>query len=133
MSIVSITQALETALNSITPSIQTAWENKPFKPTTDIEYQRVFILSDTENPTMGGDHYREIGYMQVDLMYPPEDGSLPSRTRAELIRDAFKRGNSFIKDGVTVHISDTPKIDDSRNEDDRYKTIIRIPFFADIC
>lgn len=133
MSIVSITQALETALNSITPSIETAWTNTPFEPTLGVEYQIATIVSESENPTQGSDHYRELGFLQVDLMYPLESGSLPSQLRVELIRAAFKRGNSFTKDGITVHISKTPKLTYSTVQDDRFRSVVRIEFFADVC
>lgn len=133
MSLVSITQALETALNSITPVIETAWENVDFTPTTGVEYQMVSIISESENPTQGSDFYREVGFMQVDLMYPVGHGSLPSKQRFELIRDTFFRGASFEKDSVTVHISKTPEMPHTINEDDRYRSVVRVEFFANVC
>lgn len=133
MSIVAITKALEVALNSMMPPISTAWSNLPFEPVTGVAYQYADILSETENPTQGSDYYREIGFLQLTLMYPLEQGSLPSNQRIELIRSTFKRGETFTADGITVHISETPSRDVGVADSDRYKSIVRIPFFANVC
>lgn len=133
MSIIAITAAIETALNGMSPAISTAWPNVEFIPITDVEYQYIDIISDSENPTQGSDFYREEGFIQVMLMYPLERGAIPSNTRVELLRSTFKRGNSFVSDGITVHIDKTPSKFLSEADGDRYKTVVRIEFHADVC
>jgi len=133
MSLVAVRQALETAVDSITPSIETVWENTPFIPTEGVEYQMVFLKRTIENPTRGSDHYRDEGFVQVDLMYPLERGTIFSELRTELILDKFKRGSVFAKDGINVHIDKTLELTASFPEDDRFRTVIRIEYHADIC
>ncbi len=132
MSTVSIRQALEAAVNGISPTISTAWENVPFKPVAGTNYQAIWVkFANPENNEYGSVH-RELGFMQVDLMYGLETGTLASQLRAELIRTTFFRGASFVKDGVTVIINATPSIIDGHVDGDRYKTIIRIQFYSNV-
>ena len=133
MSAVAIRAALETALIGITPTLATAWENAPFTPTTGTAYQHVFLKGVTDNPTLGGNHYRVNGYMQVNLCYPLQTGSSAASTRAELIKTTFKRGYSFTSGGVTVIIDKTPDgMEGGRVDGDRFVIPVKIFFFCDI-
>ena len=133
MSAVAIRAALETALNGIAPALATAWENAPFTPTQGTAYQRVFLKGVTDNPTLGGNHYRINGYMQVSLYYPLQTGSSAASTRAELIKTTFKRGYSFTSGGVTVIIDKTPDgMEGGRVDGDRFVLPVKIFFFCDI-
>lgn len=128
----AIRNALYTALDAITPALETAWENVDFVPSSN-PYQRVNVLfADPNNLGYGSGPYREIGYMQVKLMYPQSEGALKAGARAELIRDTFYRGSSFTSDGVTTVIEKTPSISGGHIEDDRWAVIVKIPFFANI-
>lgn len=132
MSLVKIKSALEVALESLSPSIDTAWENLDFNPTPGSAFQEVFILfAQPENFEYGSSH-RELGYMHVALNYPLSLGSTALLIRAELIRSTFYRGASFTNSGVTVIISNTPEITPSKIEGDRYIAIIKVRFFANI-
>lgn len=111
----------------------TAWDNVAFKPVPGVPYQKVHILfAEPENPTMGSDHYREQGFMQVSLFYPILLGTKDITNRIELIRDAFPRGSSFTKDGVTVKVLRTPMVMSGMPVDESYAVPIRISFQADI-
>lgn len=110
-----------------------AWDNTSFKPVPGVPYQKVNILfAEPENPTMGKDHYREIGFMQVSLFYPTLLGTKDITTRAELIRATFPRGASFTNDGVTVKVLRTPMVMSGMPIDESYALPIRISFQADI-
>ena len=133
MSVIAIRAALEAALKAITPAIDTGWENAPFTPTTGTPYQLVYLMpASPENPTMGTGHYRFIGIFQINLFYPTQTGSGTAAARAELIKAAFARGNSFTKSGVTVKILYTPEIGQGRADDDRWMIPVKIRFSADI-
>ena len=41
---IEIKQAFELKLNSITPLIQTAYENTPFAPTVGTPYQELYLM-----------------------------------------------------------------------------------------
>ena len=130
MSIVAIRTAIETALNTIVPSIQTAYENDRFTPTVGLPYQYVSFpgfFPDTPEVTRS---HRLIGFCQIDLFYPLLTGTNLINERAELIKAKFKKASSFVSGGVTVNIMDTPEVLNGRNEGDRWKVSVRIDYSA---
>lgn len=133
MSQQAIRKALEDALAAITPAIDIVHENESYAPIAERPYCEVFILFGTpSNPTLGAGFYQEIGVLQVNLQYPLEVGTADSAAQAQLIRDAFKRGASFTDSGITVQIDKTPAIPNGVRDGDRWKTVLRAPFHADI-
>lgn len=133
MALVEIRTALETKLNALTPTLATAWESVPYTPVTGTAYQQVnLMVADTLNPTLGGNHYRIKGFMQVLLCYPPNTGAKTAGTRADLLVNHFKRGTSLTSGGVTVIIDKTPSIAPALIDGERYKIPVSIYFSADI-
>ena len=131
MSSVAIRAAMESALNGMSPSLATAWENTPYTPTPGTAYQRVhLLLADPEMVEMSGRIHRERGFLQVSLAYPLNAGPSAAATRAELIRHTFYRGRSFTASGITVTIEKTPEILPAMIEPDRYVLPVRVRFFA---
>ena len=129
MSVVAIRAALETALNGMT-ALATAYENAPYMPVAGTPYQQVHILfADPDNLEYGSRH-RELGYMQVKLMYPLQVGTATVAARAELIRTTFYRGASFTSSGVTVIVEKTPEVGSGQVEGDRWAVPVRVRFFA---
>lgn len=103
-------QLLESRLNAIAGALPTAWQNAPFTPTIGTPFQRTAILPITpDNSVMGQHYYLEQVILQVVLCYPENTGSLAAMTRAEALRDWFKRGTSLVG-AITVIIKDTPSI-----------------------
>ncbi|MGA0608830.1 phage tail terminator-like protein [Caldimonas sp. KR1-144] len=133
MSILKIRAALEVGLNSITPALPTAWQNMDFTPPASGGYQRVALLpAQPENPSIGASLHREVGILQVTLIYPQNAGPSAAEARAEAIRAQFRRGSSWIKDGVTVIVDGTPAIAAGRNEDGRFVVPVSIPYHANV-
>ena len=133
MSTVSIRSALETALNNISPALATAWENRPFSPPAQtVPYQIVHVLFAEPDNSVYGPEHRELGYMQIRLMYPLNAGSAAAMARAELIRDTFARGESFTSSGITAISMRTPEILPATVEDGRYAVIVRVRFYANV-
>ena len=132
MSIVSIRTALETRLNTMS-ALSTAWEGVPFTPVTGTPYQQVnLLLQEAENPTMGGAMYRQRGFLQVLLCYPPGTGAKAAATRAEAVRSHFPRGLGLSSGGTNVLIDRTPSIAPAIIDGDRYRIAVSIYFTADI-
>ena len=159
MSIINIRALLENKLNVITPSLATVWENTPYNPIAGTPYQQVYLLpAEPSNPTMGDGFYREQGLFQITLMYPLQKGSASAAARAELIRTAFKRGQSIAitvdgyilnedgsylldEDGnriiiedsspITVRIDKTPEVSQGRVDGDRWALPVKVRWFAD--
>ena len=133
MALVEIRTALETKLNALTPTIATAWESVPFTPVVGTAYQQVnLMMADTLNPSLGGNHYRLKGFMQVLLCYPPNAGAKTASTRADLLVNHFKRGTSLTSGGITVIIDKTPSIAPALIDGVLYKIPVSIYFSADI-
>lgn len=130
MSLVAVRAALEVALNAMAVPLATAWENTPYSPDVGTPYQRVnFLAAEPENPEIGGSVI-ERGFMQVSLCYPLDTGPAAAASRAELIRQTFKRGNAFTSSGIITQIERTPEIAPAMIEDDRYVVPVRVRFFA---
>lgn len=128
----NIRSALETALAAISPALSTAWENAPFEATAGTAYQICnIIFAEPDNDEYGSRH-RELGYMQVKLMYPLDVGTSAINTRAELLRTTFTRGNSFTSSGVVTMIQRTPEIRPGQVEGDRWAVAVIIRFYANI-
>jgi hypothetical protein len=133
MALVEIRTALETKLNALTPALATAWENVPFTPVIGTAFQQVnLMIADTLNPTLGGNHYRVKGFMQVMLCYPANVGAKVAATRADLLVNHFKRGTSLTSGGVTVIIDKTPSIAPALIDGVLYKIPVSIYFSTDI-
>lgn len=127
-----VRQALEVALNGMSPPISYAWENSKFTPVVGTPYARVtLLLAEPANPEWGSG-YTEQGFLQVDLAYPLNAGPNAATARAELIRSTFYRGASFTASGVTVNIERTPEILPGRVEEDRFVVPVRIRFYSHV-
>lgn len=136
-SLMKIKTALETRLKAIASLLPTQWENSAFTPPVDSAYQTVHLLpAEPVNPSIlgvaGSEMYREMGIMQVTLVYPARGGAGTALSKAEAIRDWFPRGASYSYGGITAVISRTPRIGPAMVQDDRYVLPISIPYFANI-
>lgn len=108
---IDIKKALEKHLLALQPSLPTAFPALSFTPEHGTPYQRVQISPQRpENPTMGDDYYRERGEFQVFLCYPSNQGTGEILTRAELVRNHFKRGTTIVEGSRVVLITRTPQI-----------------------
>jgi len=133
MSSLKIRQALETAVNSMLPALATAWENVPYTPVVGTPYQKAYILfAEPENNEIASPRYRELGYLQLTLMYPLNVGTKDAQTRAELIRTAFPKGSTFAKSDVTVMVEKTPEIGTGQVDGDRWAIPVKIRFFSNV-
>lgn len=130
MSVVKCRGALEVAVNAMSPALATAWENVAFKPVTGQPYQRVSILFAEPGNEEYGPNYQELGYMQITLFYPHETGAGAAMARAELIRQTFKRGASFVNAGLTVVVSRTPEVMPAYNDGERFAVPVKVRFYA---
>jgi hypothetical protein len=127
----TVRAALETLLNTMSPSLATAWENVAYEPVIGTAYQQVnLLLASPENPEMNGAGYREIGFMQITLKYPLANGPGDADSRAAALRTTFARGTSATSGSTTVVINKTPSIGVGVADGDRWSVAVRIPFFC---
>ena len=133
MSQVAIRAALETQLNTLTPAIETAYEDTAFvPPAPTVAWQQVRVLFATPDNPEAGAGYRELGYMQVDLKYPLQVGTAAVTARAALVRALFPKNLSLTKSGFVVTVSKTPEVGNGVPDGDHWSVPIKIPFFANI-
>ena len=133
MSNVIIRALLEVHLNTIAPSIATAFENVPFTPVNGTPWQRVNLLTaPTLNPTFGDAFHRETGIFQVTLYYPENAGASACATRAELIRSQFVRGLTLTSGTLRVLIDRSPWVSQGMNDGGWYRMPVSIPYVADV-
>lgn len=133
MSIVTIRKALEKHLLALTPAFPTATQNNAFTPTTGVPYQRIYLLPNTpDNAVQGARMYFERGVFQITLLWPTGGGSMAADTRAELLRNHFRRGTSLVESGVTVHVTNTPSIATALSDEDRYAVPVSVYWQAQI-
>jgi len=131
MSIINIRAALESAIKTVDTTISTSFENVAFTP-PDLKkpYQVINILyAQPDNLEIGRTHI-ERGYIQIKLLYPLQSGTKDINTQAELIRDTFYRGASFVKNNTTVTIDKTPEITPGYVDGNMYSMPIKIRFTA---
>lgn len=129
----NIRRALETHLAAMSPALATAWENAQFQPTNGTPYQRAFMLyAAPDNSTLGCQRRREVGIFQITLCYPTGVGNSTAQSRAELVRDHFKRGTTVTHSGQSVLVTQTPSKTTLGVDGDRYMVAVTIPYSADI-
>lgn len=128
----AVRAALETALESITPTMPTAWENSGYKPVVGTPYQTAEIIWSTpDDGELGGTTFMQAGYLQVILRYPPGQGSAAAITRTEALEDLFTKAATFTKDGIATTIERVARVLTAfTDKDDRYAVPVRIPFNA---
>lgn len=132
MSFPEISVALEGQLRLLSNLLPTQVENVVFN-TPQGAYQRLnYIPAPPENPAIGGHFKREVGYFQVTLLYPLNQGTQAVRAEAERIRSWFPRGSSYQSGGVTVTIDRDGAIGPGVVGGDRYIVPISIRYFANI-
>lgn len=121
MTIAKIRAALEMRLGTVTPVMATAFENKTYLPVAGVPYQRAYLLPNTPNDSqIGSQTHLERGIFQVTICYPMGSGSAACETRAQLVKDAFKRGTSMVEGGVTVIIMNAPSVSSAMIDGDRF-------------
>lgn len=135
MSVKSIRQALEVALNTWATANSTAiaWQNVPYTPTIGTKYVRASMIpAETANPSLGDNHRRYEGIFQLLLCLPDGKGSADTDTLADSLLTYFARGESFTVSSVTVRILESPSINPSINDAGWYVTPVSIRYTSDI-
>lgn len=133
MAIVEIKRAAERHLNTLTPSILTGWEGMSFNPPTDQLYQRVqFVIQTPEDPVFGTGFHRERIRMQVFIVGMINKGTSEVISRAELIRDRFKKGLVLNEGNVKIHVLRTPQISGTAIASDRIVCPVIIELVAEV-
>ena len=128
MAIAETKRALERNLNGLTPTLPTAYEGVNFDPPTTI-YQTVqFVIRKPDDPVLGTGYYRERLELQVFIVGEANKGTAASITRAELVRDRFKKGTTLTEGAFKIYILETPHVGSTAPVGNRTIT----PVFIDV-
>lgn len=133
MSRLTIRRLLEQRFIEQLGDLPTSWENMPFSPPQGSPWQAVdVIIASTQQPTLGDDHYRVVGFLQVLLAYPTNTGVEAAMLRAEAVSEAFPRGMVLTSGGVSVLIDSTAEITRGRVLSGLFQLPVNVPFTADV-
>lgn len=131
MSLNKIYAAFITKINTITPQIPTAYENKKYDPLIGVDYQEVFILPSSNNiPYINEISYEMEGFVQITLCYGYDEGRSKCMDRANLYMGLFPVGTVLTIDSLKIRTKGVPQITNLGVVDGRYKIALRIGFSA---
>lgn len=121
MSLPLISAALEKKLDTLSPSLATAYENIAFKPTPGTAYQRVNLLPNTPiDHALTADVVELRGLFQVTLCYPLGDGRGAAQLRAQAVSDHFAPVQWLTEGAIKVVIDSTARIATAFEDGDRW-------------
>jgi hypothetical protein len=110
MSILKTQTVLIDHLKTLAPSLPTAYEGISFTPPSST-YQRVqIVIQPPDDPVLSTGYFRDKFELQIFVNAPNNKGVGEALSRAELIRNHFKKGFTAFKDNVVVQVLNTPSI-----------------------
>lgn len=129
---IEIKQAFENKINSINPTIQTAYENVTFTPTAGVPYQELYLIPSTnDNRNIDGSGFISYGIFQITLKYPTGKGTKAIMERIKLYLDNFVSGENLPEEnGITTNILNTPEVVNLGTSGDRIIYAISINYQA---
>lgn len=131
MSLNKIYAAFITKINTITPQIPTAYENKKYDPLIGVDYQEVFILPSSNNvPYINEISYEMEGFVQITLCYGYDEGRSKCMDRANIYMGLFPVGTVLTIDSLKIRIKGVPQITNLGVDSGRYKIALRVGFLA---
>ena len=131
MSLNKIYAAFITKINTITPQLPTAFENKKYDPVVGVDYQEVYILPSSNNaPYINEKNYEMEGLVQITLCYGYDEGRSKAMDRANLYMGLFPVGTVLTIDSLKIRIKGVPQITNLGVVDGRYKIALRVGFSA---
>ena len=121
--------AFEEAINAISPTIATAYENVSFTPTINVPYQQLYDIPSSNNHLfIDNSEFEGLGIFQITLRYPSGKGTKDAFNRAELYVSSFPVGRKLTKNGDTITVLQTPQIDVLGVDGDRYVVAVSINY-----
>lgn len=121
--------AFEEAINAISPTIATAYENVSFTPTINVPYQELYdIPASNDHLFINSSEFEGLGIFQITLRYPSGKGSKDAFNRAELYVSSFPCGRKLTKNGDIITVLQTPQIDVLGVDGDRYVVAVSINY-----
>ena len=118
-------------INTVTPKIDSVYENKEYTPINDVPFQELYILlSDNTSEYINETTYNMEGLFQISLNYPINQGRTAAMDRATLYMNLFPKNTKLTYNGLTVRQVGIPQIANLGVVGDRYKIALRVQFLA---
>ncbi|MCK9331235.1 MAG: DUF4128 domain-containing protein [Candidatus Cloacimonetes bacterium] len=118
-------------INTVTPKIDSVYENKACNPINDVPFQELYILpSDNTSEYINETTYNMEGLFQISLNYPINQGRTPATDRVNLYMDLFPKNTKLTYDGLLIRQVGIPQIANLGVVGDRYKIVLRVQFLA---
>lgn len=135
MAQVEIRDALETRLKSFADikGTKILWENAAYAPEDESHMRARIFPSGTQNPSLGAYHRRYKGIFQVQCWIDSLNlGPADVEAFAEELVAYFPRGLELIKNGVSVHIENTPSQSGISPESNHSVVTVEMIYRADV-
>ena len=121
--------AFEEAINAINPTIATAYENVSFTPSSGVPYQELYDIPASNNHLfIDNSEFEGLGIFQITLKYPSGQGMKTVSNRAELYVSSFPCGRKLTKNGDTITVLQTPKVNNLGVDGDRVVVAVSINY-----
>ena len=121
--------AFEEAINAINPTIATAYENVSFTPSSGVPYQELYDIPASNNHLfINNAEFEGLGIFQITLKYPSGQGMKTVSNRAELYVSSFPCGRKLTKNGDTITVLQTPKVNNLGVDGDRVVVAVSINY-----
>lgn len=128
---IEIQTAFNIKIDSISPKIDTAYENGTvFNPVAGTPYQELYLMPSYNDDTFR-DGYIARGIFQITLKYPKNQGTKTILDRVKLYLDNFYSGLKLNKDGIIVNVDGSPTAKSLGVIGDRFVYAISISYWAD--
>lgn len=133
MEILDAKRVAERLLSNVTPAVPTAYEGNDFVPPSDQMYQSCFLKINTPtDPVFGAGYHRENVVFVVSILDIKGQGTANALARAELIRNTFYKGRTFIEGTTRIHILETAQIAGTSILTDRILVPVLIPLTVEV-
>lgn len=107
----NIKLAFDTKVNSITPTIQTAYEGVPFTPTNGVPYQELYLLPALNDGfSLSDNDFMSRGIFQITLKYPNGSGVVDLMDRIDLYLQNLKKNDILSNGGYNIKITNAPQV-----------------------
>jgi hypothetical protein len=115
------------------PVLAVAWENVAFVPPVGTPWAAVtFVPTQPTVATLGdGGSDMQMGFLQIDLNYPPNDSTKAQDDMIESLRAIYKAGTTFVYGGQVATIRSCGR-SQGRVINNYYKVSVTIMFWAHI-
>lgn len=108
--ILNTKRVAERTLLGLTPSVPIAFENVEFTPPDGMYLRCQFAIRTPDDPVFPAGYHRERIELQVFVVDKLGEGTAAVITKAEQIRDAFRKGITFSETGTNIYVLTTPRI-----------------------